>query len=520
MIQEIQLRLSPRDASNPQAIKDAARCKCGVKLSHINSIEVLRRSIDARGRNVMIQMSVIVYTGNDFPEKTPPVEYPMVENATPIIIIGSGPAGMFAALKCIEKGYRPIVLERGKDVRSRRVDLKSLSVDHIVNPDSNYCFGEGGAGTYSDGKLYTRSRKRGDVSGVLRRLVENGAQEEIITDARPHIGTNRLPQVVENIRHRITQHGGLYLFGERVTDFIIKDSHIEGVITSSGNKYTAAAVILATGHSARDIYYLLHRKGIMIENKGVALGVRAEHSQDLIDHIQYGKDGRGKYLPAASYKIVEQCSGRGVYSFCMCPGGYIVPSATDEAQVVVNGMSPSSRNNRYANSGIVVEIHPEDIPASYHNHGSLCMMEYIKDMEYRAWEAGGKRQTAPAARMTDFCEKKISSILNPTSYTPGIVSADMDYVLGDFVAPRLREGFIKFGQKMRGYYTSEASIIGVESRTSSPVRIPRDSTTLSHPQISGLFPSGEGAGYAGGIVSAAIDGENSALAAINYIEEL
>ena len=517
MIQELQLRLSPRDASNPHIIKDAAARKCGIKIKKINAIQVLRRSIDARGRNVMIQIQLVIYTDGDTPASVPPVEYPMVENATPIIIIGSGPAGMFAALKCIEKGYRPIVLERGKDVRSRRVDLKSLSVDHIVNPDSNYCFGEGGAGTYSDGKLYTRSRKRGDVDGVLRRLVECGAQEEIITDARPHIGTNRLPQVVENIRHRITEHGGLYLFGERVTDFIIKDSHIEGVITSGGEKYTAAAVILATGHSARDIYALLHRKGIMIESKAVALGVRAEHSQDLIDHIQYGKEGRGKYLPAASYKIVEQCAGRGVYSFCMCPGGYIVPSATDECQVVVNGMSPSSRNNRYANSGIVVEIHPEDLPESYHKHGKLCMMEYIKDMEYRSWTAGGKSQCAPAARMTDFCEKRASSSLPTTSYTPGITSADMDYVLGDFVAPRLREGFVKFGQKMRGYYTSEACIIGVESRTSSPVRIPRDATTLSHPQISGLFPSGEGAGYAGGIVSAAIDGENCALAAINYI---
>ena len=517
MIQELQLRLSPRDASNPHTIKDAAARKCGIKIKKINAIQVLRRSIDARGRNVMIQIQLVIYTDGDTPASIPPVEYPMVENATPIIIIGSGPAGMFAALKCIEKGYRPIVLERGKDVRSRRVDLKSLSVDHIVNPDSNYCFGEGGAGTYSDGKLYTRSRKRGDVDGILRRLVECGAQEEIITDARPHIGTNRLPQVVENIRHRITEHGGLYLFGQRVSDFIIKDSHIEGVITSNGDKYTAAAVILATGHSARDIYALLNRKGIMIESKAVALGVRAEHSQDLIDHIQYGKEGRGKYLPAASYKIVEQCAGRGVYSFCMCPGGYIVPSATDECQVVVNGMSPSSRNNRYANSGIVVEIHPEDLPESYHKYGELCMMEYVKDMEYRSWIAGGKSQCAPSARMTDFCEKKTSSSLPATSYTPGITSADMDYVLGDFVAPRLREGFVKFGQKMRGYYSSEACIIGVESRTSSPVRIPRDATTLSHPQISGLFPSGEGAGYAGGIVSAAIDGENCALAAINYI---
>ncbi|MDD4819969.1 MAG: FAD-dependent oxidoreductase [Flavobacteriales bacterium] len=519
MIQEIQLRLSPKDASFAEVIKSASARQLGIKITSINAVQVLRRSIDARGKNVMIQLSVIVYSANDAPEKMPPPDYPNVEKAEEVIIVGSGPAGMFAALKCIENGLCPIVLERGKDVRERRKDLKAISIDHKVNPDSNYCFGEGGAGTYSDGKLYTRSKKRGDVDGILRILVENGANEEIITDARPHIGTNKLPNVVENVRKKILDCGGLYLFNQRVTDFIIENDKIKGVITSTGEKYTAKAVILATGHSARDIYSILNKKGIEMQVKGIAVGVRIEHSQDLIDHIQYGKDGRGEYLPAAAYKLVEQCYGRGVYSFCMCPGGYIVPSATDAEQVVVNGMSPSSRDNKYANSGIVVAINPEDLEEKYQKEGVMSMMSFVQEMERRAWIAGGKTQCAPAGRMTDFCDKKISSSLNNTSYQPGIISADMDYVLGDFVAPRLREGLIKFGKKMRGYYTENANIIGVETRTSSPLRIPRDPLTLSHPKISGLFPSGEGAGYAGGIVSAAIDGENCALAVVEYLKK-
>ena len=519
MIQEIQLRLTPKDASSAEEIKNASAHFLGVKNTSINALQVLRRSIDARGKNVMIQISVVIFTGNDFPEKTPPTQYTNVENKEEIIIVGSGPGGMFAALKCIEKGYRPIVLERGKDVRERRKDLKAISVDHIVNPDSNYCFGEGGAGTYSDGKLYTRSKKRGDVDGILSRLVENGANEEIITDARPHIGTNKLPNVVENIRKKILESGGLYLFNQRVTDFIIENDKIKGVTTSTGEKFTAKAVILATGHSARDIYSILHQKGTEMQVKGIAIGVRIEHSQELIDHIQYGKNGRGKHLPAASYKLVEQCSGRGVYSFCMCPGGYIVPSATEQEQVVVNGMSPSSRDNKFANSGIVVAINPEDLEEKYQKEGVMSMMSFVKDVEHRAWIAGGKTQKAPAGRMTDFCDKKVSSSLNDTSYQPGIVPADMDYVLGDFVAPRLREGLIKFGKKMNSFFTENANIIGVETRTSSPLRIPRDNITLSHPQIQGLFPCGEGAGYAGGIVSAAIDGENCALAVINYLEK-
>lgn len=517
MITEVQLRLSPKDASDAGTVKNAAARAAGVKHNGVNAVQVLRRSIDARGRNVTIQMSAVVFSGSDFPEKTPPAEYPDVSGKEEIIIVGSGPAGMFAALKAIENGYRPIVLERGKDVRERRRDLRAISVDHTVNPDSNYCFGEGGAGTYSDGKLYTRSKKRGDVDGVLRRLIENGASEEIITDARPHIGTNKLPGVVENIRKRITACGGSYVFNSRVTGLVIENGAVKGVTLSNGTKYESRAVILATGHSARDIYRLLYSKGILMQPKGIAVGVRIEHPQELIDRIQYGPGGRGEYLPAASYKLVEQCGGRGVYSFCMCPGGYIVPSATEQQQVVVNGMSPSSRDNKYANSGIVVAVNPQDIP-EYSASGIMAVLDFVSDMEKRAWEAGGCRQSAPAARMTDFCTKKTPHTLNDTSYQPGITPSDLDYVLGGFVAPRLRDGLVAFGRKMRGFYTEQANLIGVETRTSSPLRIPRDAVSLSHPQVSGLFPCGEGAGYAGGIVSAAIDGENCALAAVSYLK--
>lgn len=519
MISEIQLRLSPADAADVSTVREAACRQAHIRPGDLNALRVLRRSIDARGWHVTIELTVTAYTGSDVPENTPPVEYPDVRGAREVIIAGSGPAGMFAALKAIECGYRPIVLERGKDVHARRRDIKALCTEHAVNTDSNYCFGEGGAGTYSDGKLYTRSKKRGDTSGILARLVQNGASEEIITDARPHIGTDKLPAVVENIRKRIVEAGGSYLFGQRVDDLIVKDGRIEGVITHDGNKYTADAVILATGHSARDIYELLHRKGIALQAKGTAVGVRLEHPQKLIDKIQYGPQGRGEYLPAAAYRLVAQCGGKGVYSFCMCPGGYIVPCATDQEQVVVNGMSPSARSGKKANSGIVVSVDPQDIPG-YAQYGILALMYFQKDMERRAWKAGGKTQTAPAARMTDFCEGRISSTLDDTTYIPGIVPADMDYVLGEFVSPRLREGLKMFGSKMKGFYTAEATIIGVETRTSSPLRIPRDPVTLSHIQVEGLFPAGEGAGYAGGIVSAAIDGENCALAATEYLKSL
>ena len=447
MITEVQLRLSPKDASDAGTVKNAAARAAGVKHSGVNAVQVLRRSIDARGRNVTIQMSAVVFSGSDFPEKTPPAEYPDVSGKEEIIIVGSGPAGMFAAL----------------------------------------------------------------------RAIENGASEEIITDARPHIGTNKLPGVVENIRKRITACGGSYVFNSRVTGLVIENGAVKGVTLSDGTKYESRAVILATGHSARDIYRLLYSKGILMQPKGIAVGVRIEHPQELIDRIQYGPGGRGEYLPAASYKLVEQCGGRGVYSFCMCPGGYIVPSATEQQQVVVNGMSPSSRDNKYANSGIVVAVNPQDIP-EYSASGIMAVLDFVSDMEKRAWEAGGCRQSAPAARMTDFCTKKTPHTLNDTSYQPGITPSDLDYVLGGFVAPRLRDGLVAFGRKMRGFYTEQANLIGVETRTSSPLRIPRDAVSLSHPQVSGLFPCGEGAGYAGGIVSAAIDGENCALAAVSYLK--
>lgn len=519
MISEIQLRLSPADAADASTVREAACRQARIRPGELNTLQVLRRSIDARGRHVTIELTVTAYTGNDFPEKTPPAEYPDVRGAREVIIAGSGPAGMFAALKAIECGYRPVVLERGKDIRARRRDIKALCTEHIVNTDSNYCFGEGGAGTYSDGKLYTRSKKRGDISGILSRLVQNGASEEIITDARPHIGTDKLPAVVETIRKRIVKAGGSYLFGQRVSDLVVKNGRVQGVITHDGNKYTADAVILATGHSARDIYELLHRKDIALQAKGTAVGVRLEHPQELIDKIQYGPEGRGQYLPAAAYRLVTQCAGKGVYSFCMCPGGNIVPCATGQEQVVVNGMSSSTRSGKKANSGIVVSVDPEDIPG-YAQYGILALMNFQKDMERRAWEAGGKTQVAPAARMTDFCEGHISSTLDDTTYIPGIIPVDMDYVLGNFISPRLREGLKIFGNKMKGFYTAQATIIGVETRTSSPLRIPRDPVTLSHIEIQGLFPAGEGAGYAGGIVSAAIDGENCALAAAEYLKNL
>lgn len=519
MIRQVQVRLTPREAADSRIVRQAACRAARLPVSRLNELRVLRRSIDARGRSPIIEITLVLYTDSDHPEHTPAAEYPRVDSARPIVIVGSGPAGMFAALKAIERGYRPIVLERGKDVHARRRDIKTLCTDHIVDPDSNYCFGEGGAGTYSDGKLYTRSKKRGDTSGILARLVQHGASEEIITDARPHIGTDKLPAVVENIRRTILQSGGSYLFGQCVEDILIRQGRVYGVATRSGDRFEAEAVVLATGHSARDIYRLLHRKGLALQAKGTAIGVRIEHPQDLIDRIQYGPQGRGAFLPAASYRVVAQSGGRGVYSFCMCPGGNIVPSATEPRQVVVNGMSSAARNGRKANSGIVVSVEPQDIPAQYFREEVMGLLHFTGDMEHRAWEAAGRRQTAPAARMTDFCQGRMSDTLNDTTYVPGIVPADLDWVLGDFIAPRLREGLLAFGRKMRGFYTEEATLIGVETRTSSPVRIPRLDTTLSHPQAAGLFPAGEGAGYAGGIVSAAVDGENCAAAAADYLDQ-
>jgi len=421
---------------------------------------------------------------------------------------------MYAALRCIELGYRPIVLERGKNVKDRRRDLKAINQDHFVNEDSNYCFGEGGAGTYSDGKLYTRSLKRGDVRRIFENLVLHGATEQILIDAHPHIGTNKLPKVVQNIRETILKYGGEIHFESRVTDFIIKDNKIKAIQLQNNIEMAVERIILATGHSARDIYYLLHKKNIALKAKSFAMGIRVEHPQHIIDSIQYHCSGkRNELLPAASYNLVHQINGRGVYSFCMCPGGFIVPAATANGEVVVNGMSPSKRNNPFANSGIVVEINVDTDLPKYERFGVLKGLEYQKDLEGLAFTSGGRNQTAPAQRLTDFVEGRLSTNLNETSYQPGLKSAPLHSLLPKLIGGKLRKGLEVFGQKMKGYYTNEANVVGVESRTSSPITIPRNEN-LEHPEIKGLFPCGEGAGYAGGIVSAAMDGERCAEAAI------
>uniref|UniRef100_UPI0025C646B4 NAD(P)/FAD-dependent oxidoreductase n=1 Tax=Cecembia sp. TaxID=1898110 RepID=UPI0025C646B4 len=440
--------------------------------------------------------------------------YQNVSNKDQLIVIGAGPAGLFAALRAIELGIKPILIERGKDVRARRRDLAAINKEHIVNPESNYCFGEGGAGTYSDGKLYTRSKKRGDIRRIMEILVAHGATEEILVDAHPHIGTNKLPKLVAELRESILQAGGEVLFDTKVVDFILEGNEMKGVVTHDGEKIKGIGVILATGHSARDIFHLLKHKNILIEAKPFALGVRIEHSQNLIDRIQYHCEvDRGPYLPASSYSLVQQTyfqgKQRGVFSFCMCPGGFIVPAATSPGEIVVNGMSPSRRDSKYANSGMVAAVELEDLP-QYQKYGPLAAMMFQAEVEQRAWKFGGETQTAPAQRMVDFVNKKVSNSLLDTSYQPGLKSVDMYEVLPDFIAERLKQGFAAFGKKMKGYLTNEAQIIGVESRTSSPVRIPRDRESFEHPIIKRLYPCGEGAGYAGGIVSAAMDGERCA----------
>ena len=472
-------------------------------------------SIDARKKNVVIRLRLDVYINENPPEEPDYMRpYPDVSSAKKVIVVGSGPAGLFAALKLIENGIRPIILERGKDVSLRRKDLSALNTKHIVNEDSNYCFGEGGAGTYSDGKLYTRSKKRGNILEVIETLVAFGADPAISVDAHPHIGTNKLPKIIRSMREKIIACGGEVHFNTRVTDFIIENSTMKGVRTQNGEDFMGEAVVLATGHSARDIFEKVHELGIEIEAKDFALGVRVEHPQHIIDSIQYHCSGeRNELLPAAAYSLVQQVNERGVYSFCMCPGGFIVPAATANGEVVVNGMSPSKRNNLYANSGIVVEINADKDLYKYEHFGALKGLEYQKDLEKLAFTAGGRSQVAPAQRLTDFVEGKLSTSLNDTSYQPGLNSAPLHSLLPKLIGSRLRGGFKAFGEKMRGYYTEEANVVGVESRTSSPVNIPRNEH-LEHPQIKNLFPCGEGGGYAGGIVSAAMDGERCAEAAV------
>lgn len=515
MIRNIQLRTTLLEESVGDILKKKAAKYLGLPIQEISSVKVLRKSIDARKSTIYFNYKTAVYINETDPgSKSYSFDYKDVSKAKKVHIIGFGPAGMYAALRCIELGYRPIVLERGKNVQDRRRDLKAINQDHVVNGDSNYCFGEGGAGTYSDGKLYTRSLKRGDVRRIFENLVYHGATEQILIDAHPHIGTNKLPKLVTNIRKTIIKYGGEIHFESQVVDLNITDHKLKSILLRNGTEMAVDRVILATGHSARDIYYLLDRKKITLRPKSFAMGVRVEHPQHIIDSIQYHCKGeRNELLPAASYSLVEQVRNRGVYSFCMCPGGFIVPAATAPGEVVVNGMSPSKRNNQFANSGIVVEINVDmDVP-QYEHFGPLKGLEYQKALERLAFTSGGRRQTAPAQRMTDFVEGKLSSDLNSCSYQPGLKSAPLHSLLPKLISSRLRSGFKLFGEKMKGYYTSEANIVGVESRTSSPVNIPRNEN-LEHPEIQGLFPCGEGGGYAGGIVSAAMDGERCAEAAI------
>lgn len=520
----IQLQADPKTAASEQLLKEEVKKQLALSGNDALAIKIKKRSIDARGRRIKINLSVEVAINENLPEEKISFSYPNVSQAhNTCHIIGAGPAGLFAALTCIERGIKPIVIERGKDVRARRRDLAAIHKQHLINPESNYCFGEGGAGTYSDGKLYTRSSKRGDVERILKLLVYHGASSEILVDAHPHIGTNKLPQLIERIRTTILNAGGEVLFNTKLVNLEIKNQKIHSLgLLQNHNEFVVETqqVILATGHSARDIYELLHIKNIALEAKPFAIGVRVEHPQELIDGIQYHCSSllevheKREYLPAASYSLVHQVKNRGVYSFCMCPGGIIAPCATDSQEVVTNGWSPSKRNNPFANSGIVVGLNLTDFEP-YTKHGPLAGLALQKEIEHRAWIYGGKTQTAPAQRLLDFLSQKNSSTLPPCSYQPGLNSVNMQQVLGPLIGTGLKEGFKGFGTKMRGYLTNEAVIVGVESRTSTPVRIPRDKVKLNHPQLLNLYPCGEGAGYAGGIVSAAMDGENCAKA-IHY----
>lgn len=514
MTREYQIRVLPETAASESAIKDHIVNETG--LSGITHVRVIRRSIDARQRTVFVNLCVRVYV-DEYPlgEEFTRTDYHDVSDGPQAIVVGAGPGGLFAALRLIELGVRPIVVERGKNVHERRKDIARISTQHVVDPESNYSFGEGGAGAFSDGKLYTRSKKRGNTEKILNVLCQHGASTDILIDAHPHIGTDRLPAVIENMRGTILRCGGEVRFGTRMTGLLIEGGQAKGVVVVSDDeeKELSGPVILATGHSARDVYRWLYNNKVEIAAKDLAVGVRLEHPADLIDRIQYhNKSGKGKYLPTAEYSFVTQVDGRGVYSFCMCPGGTVVPAASGPEQVVVNGMSSSHRNSPWSNAGLVVELHAEDLSrlTSQGCDSPLAMMEFQERLENQSWLMGGRRQTAPAQRMADFVNNRLSPTLPPSSYQPGLVSAPLHFLLPEFVTKRLQRGFVAFGKSSHGFLTNEALMIGVETRTSSPVRIPRDRESLQHVRIAGLYPCGEGAGYAGGIVSAAIDGERCA----------
>ncbi len=531
MQKSIQISIRPEVAAQPSLLRRTIADEIGISPAQTLEYRVRRRSIDARQRHILVNLSIDLYIDEPMPtQEFEPVVYPDVSSAPQVIVVGAGPGGLYAALRLVELGLRPLVLERGKDVHERRKDIARISREHIVDGESNYSFGEGGAGAYSDGKLYTRSKKRGNIEKILRVFCQFGADTRILTDAHPHIGTDKLPGIIERMRNQIIQSGGNVLFGRRVTQLLTENGRVCGVVTANGESFDGP-VILATGHSARDVYSYLADSGILVESKGLAIGVRLEHPSALIDAIQYhNPKGRGPYLPAAEYNYVTQVNGRGVYSFCMCPGGFVVPAASGPEQVVVNGMSPSNRGSAWSNSGMVVETRPEDFTiiqrqlVTEHSvkdvspQDPLCMMHLQVAIEQATWIQGGKRQTAPAQRMTDFVSGRLSRDLPQTSYSPGVIASPLHFWLPKFLTSRLQEGFKSFGHRSRGFLSQEAVVIATETRTSSPVRIVRDGETLQSPSLHGLFPCGEGAGYAGGIVSSAVDGERCAEAVCRYLD--